>query len=89
MPDQSGHDPSGHPRSYTAVTTPSVPAASTNFQNITGQDVMVYLTGGTGVAVTIDGISTGLASGSFRLRDTGTINLGAYSVAPTWHWIAH
>jgi hypothetical protein len=70
-----------------AVTTPGVPAANTDQANLTQTDVMVYISGGTGVAVKVDGVATGLAAGSFYVPDDGVINLGNYSVAPTWHWV--
>ena len=71
-----------------AVTAPTVPAASTTLTNSTGYDVMVYVTGGTSVTVSVNGTSTGLASGGFYVHAGGTINLGAYSAAPTWVWQA-
>lgn len=71
-----------------SVTTPAVPAASTTITNGTGYDVMVYVSGGTAVAVSVNGVATGLAAGSFYLPAYGSINLGAYTAAPTWHWLA-
>jgi hypothetical protein len=68
------------------VTTPGVPAASTNVTNDLGIDVMVYVTGGTAVAVSVNGVATGLAAGSFYVPMGQTINLGAYSAAPSWVW---
>ena len=44
----------------------------------------VVVSGGTGVTVSIGGTSTGLASGPFRVPSGKRINLGAYTVAPTW-----
>lgn len=69
-------------------TAPSVPAASTTYTNPFSFAATVYITGGTGVTVSINGVSTGLSSGTFRLPMDATINLGAYSVAPTWTWVA-
>lgn len=88
MPDQSGFPTNGSPVNYIPVATPAVPAASTAFANTTGQNVMVYVTGGTAVAVSVNGVATGLAAGSFYVPYGGTVNLGAYTVAPTWHWVA-
>jgi hypothetical protein len=69
------------------VTTPSI-APSTAFTNDNGVDVSVIVSGGTGVAVTINGHATGQSAGQFYVPMGGTINLGAYSVAPTvWVWI--
>lgn len=69
-------------------STPAVPAASTIITNTTGVDVDVYVSGGTAVTVSINGTSTGLADGTFYLPAGGTINLGAYTAAPTWVWVA-
>lgn len=70
------------------VTTPAVPAASTAVENTTGVDVDVYVGGaGVGVAVSIDGVASGLSAGTFYLPAGGTINLGPYTTAPTWVWI--
>lgn len=88
MPDQSGFPTNGSPVNYNQVVTPAVPAASTAFPNTTGQDVMVYVSGGTAVAVSVNGVATGLAAGGFYVQYGGTINLGPYTVAPTWHWVA-
>lgn len=71
-----------------AVATPAVPAASANLANNTGYDVMVYVSGGTAVAVSVNGAATGLAAGGFYLPAGGTISLGAYTAAPTWLWQA-
>lgn len=70
-----------------SVTTPAVPAASTAVTNDTGTDVDVYITGGAAVAVSINGNATGLAGGTFFLGAGSTIDLGAYTTAPTWEWI--
>lgn len=71
------------------VTTPSVPAASTAVTNTTGVDCTVYVTGGTDVTVSVDGTSTGVGSGSFFVPVGGTIELGAYTAAPTWSWVGN
>lgn len=67
--------------------TPAVPAASTTVTNTTGADMDIYIAGGTAVAVSVNGIATGLAAGSFFVPAGGTINLGAYTAAPTWKWV--
>jgi hypothetical protein len=69
------------------VATPAVPAASTSVTNDTGVDVDVYVAGGTAVTVSVNGTSTGLASGTFFVPAGGTIELGAYSAAPAWVWV--
>jgi len=63
-------------------------ALSINFLNPYPYDVTVYIAGGTGVTVYIGAIATGMTAGAFRLAAGQTINLGAYSVAPTWTWFA-
>lgn len=74
--------------------TPAVPAASTNQANNTGQDVWVFLTTtGTGVSVSVTdaasgAIITGMSGArTFFLAAGWIINLGAYTVAPTWAWV--
>lgn len=69
------------------VATPAVPAASTAVTNSTGVDCDVYIAGGTAVAVTINGTATGQAAGTFFVPAGGTIDLGAYTAAPTWEWV--
>lgn len=71
------------------VTTPAIPAASTAVTNTTGVDVTAYVAGGVDVAVSVDGTATGVGSGSFFVPAGGTINLGAYTTAPTWVWVGH
>lgn len=78
--DIAGFNPYG-------VTTPAVPAASTAVTNTTGVDCTVYVAGGTDMAVSIDGTATGVGSGSFFVPAGGTIDLGAYTAAPTWSWV--
>jgi len=69
------------------VTTPAV-APSTTFTNDNGVGVNAIVSGGTGVSIILNGNATGLSSGIFPIPMGQTINLGAYSVAPTvWHWI--
>jgi len=66
---------------------PAVPAASTNQQNTAWRDAMVVVSGGTGVAISIDGQTTGLGSGQAVYVPSGkNINLGAYTGTPTWKW---
>lgn len=64
---------------------PTVPAASTSFQNPFYRDGFVKVTGGTGVTVTVDGQARVVGEWA-PIRTGGSINLGAYSVAPTWAW---
>lgn len=69
------------------ITQPAVVAASTDFKNDYYRDAMVTVAGGTGVAVSVAGQATGLATGAFMVPSGQAINLGAYSVAPTWAWV--
>lgn len=69
------------------VTTPSVPAASTAVTNDTGVDIDAYITGGAGGTTSVNGISTGIGNGTFFVPAGGTIDLGAYTTAPTWVWV--
>ena len=72
-------------------TQPAVPAASTGVQNAFGFPCEVYVIGGTAVSVTITSggqTSGGLGGGGvYRLQPGDTINLGAYTAAPTWEWV--
>ena len=67
--------------------TPAIPAASTTVTNTSGVDVDVYIAGGAAVAVTANGVATGQAAGTFFVPAGGTIDLGAYTTAPTWVWV--
>jgi hypothetical protein len=67
-------------------TPPAVPAASTGYKNEFWRDAFVDVTGGTGVSVTVDGVPWS-ASKTIPVPSGKTINLGAYTVAPTWHWL--
>lgn len=71
------------------IATPAVPAASAAVANTTGVDVDVYIPTGNGVAVevSVNGTATGRAAGTFFVPAGGTIDLGAYTTAPTWAWI--
>lgn len=67
---------------------PTVPAASTLFYNKSMRDGAVTLTGGTAMNVSIDGgPAQGNYDSTFIVPAGKAINLGAYTVAPTWMWI--
>lgn len=69
------------------ITQPAVPAASTDFRNPFCRQAFIDLSGGTAVAVTVDGVPWNVAK-TIPLRPNGIINLGAYTgTAPTWHWV--
>ena len=78
-----------------AVATPGVPAASTDLTSVLLVDAIVYfLTAGTAVSVTTtNGSGTTIVSGipvvagsAIGVPAGWKINLGAYTVAPTWTW---
>jgi hypothetical protein len=68
---------------------PLVPASGVSLINdpthAFGFDCTVYVTGGTVTNIAIDGMSTGLTSGTFKVRAGQGITI-IYSVAPTWVW---
>jgi hypothetical protein len=47
----------------------------------------VYVSGGTVTVIKIDGVTTGLTSGTFLVEATHSINI-TYSGVPTWVWVA-
>ena len=65
--------------------TVSVPASTTAQTNVYGVPMIVTVTGGTVTVIAVNGVTTGLTSGSFLVPSGGTITL-TYSVAPTWTW---
>lgn len=65
-------------------STPAVPVSSGNVQN-SQTNAWVYITGGSNVAVIINGTNTGLSGGTFFLPYNGFIEL-TYTSAPTWTW---
>lgn len=67
------------------ASPPAVPAASAASVPVY-RDAWVIVTGGTNVAISLDGTSTGLTSGAVRVASGKTVSLGAYTVAPTWQW---
>lgn len=66
---------------------PAVPAASADFWNKSLRDGFVMVAGGTGVAISVDGLATGLAAGTVPVPAGKKINLGGYTVAPAWKWM--
>src|SRR5216683_6332936 len=63
---------------------PPVPASGTIQQNY-GPDAMVYLTGGTGVTVVLQGNPVAGAAGPFYIPAAGALTVN-YTTAPTWIW---
>lgn len=78
-----------HP-SYLNATTPTVPATTVPYTNVTGMDVSVYLNCGAEVtSVAVDGVaiySNALSIGKyvFHLRQGETVTMVYASTAPTW-----
>lgn len=77
------------------VITPAVPASDAAVLNSLGVDVVVYVYGGNGVTIGINGITTGVLfspsggepkGGNALLTAGSTISMH-YSGAPTWVWI--
>lgn len=67
------------------VTAPGVPASTTPLTNPFWRDAAVTITGGTVSAIRVDGVVTGLTSGTVIVPTGRTITL-TYTVAPTWVW---
>ena len=65
---------------------PSLAATTVAMYNTSGFPVTVHVSGGTVTVIKIDGATTGLTSGSFRLRRGSSINL-THSVDPTLAWV--
>lgn len=68
-----------------AVTAPAVPATTVDLQNTFGREATVIVTGGTVTVIAVDGVATGLTSGSVFVPAGKNITL-TYSSAPTWKW---
>jgi hypothetical protein len=65
---------------------PAVPATTIVYTSEYPMDMTVHVSGGTVTVIKINGTTTGLTSGSFRVRAGSTIAI-TYSVAPTWVWL--
>lgn len=65
---------------------PSIAASTTAMFNTSGYPVTVHVSAGTVTVIKVDGVTTGLTSGSFRLRRGSSLTI-TYSVAPTLAWI--
>lgn len=68
-----------------AQTAPAVPASTVALTNPFWRHAWVVVSGGTVSAIAVDGVATGLTSGTFRVPSGKTITL-TYTVAPTWNW---
>lgn len=71
-------------------TPPAVPASGTPLQLGSGtamwRNAAVTVTGGTVTVIAVDGVATGLTSGTVIVPSGKTITL-TYSVAPSWKWV--
>jgi len=65
--------------------TVTMPASGTAYTNSNAANAMVCITGGTVSAISIDGTSTGLTSGTFFVPVNATIAI-TYTSAPSWTW---
>lgn len=70
-----------------ALTAPTMPASTVALKNPFLQDCLVYVSGGTVTAIVINGVTTGLTSGTFLVEANQTIAI-TQSAAPTWVWVA-
>ena len=68
----------------TTVINPPVPASDVRFTN-PGNDAVVCVSGGSVDEITVNGVTTGLTSGTFYVCQDGTIKI-KYSSAPSWVW---
>lgn len=87
LPAQSGNvikNNSGH--RLTTNLSPAMAASAAVTTNNTGYACTVHITGGTVTIISVNGIFTGLTSGTVRLEPGDTIAI-TYSVAPSWIWI--
>lgn len=67
------------------AAAPAMPASTVALRNPTWRDCAVTITGGTVTAITVDGVATGLTSGTVIVPSGRKIAI-TYSVAPTWVW---
>lgn len=65
---------------------PSLAASTVAMANTSGFPVTAHVSSGTVTVIKVDGVTTGLTSGSFRLKRGSTLSI-TYSVAPTLAWI--
>lgn len=67
-------------------SNPSVSASTVAYQNAFWRTAAVNVTGGTVTVINVDGVATGLTSGTVIVPAGRNITL-TYSVAPTWNWV--
>lgn len=86
-PGQTGNvikNNSGH--RLTTNLSPAMAASAAVTTNNTGYACTVHITGGTVTIISVNGIFTGLTSGTVRLEPGDTIAI-TYSAAPNWIWV--
>jgi len=84
--DNYGASGTSH-RFQATLTAPPVPASNKPLTNPFGFDATIYVAHGTVTSIAINGTSTGITSGMFRLPRDATITL-TYKAQPTWTWYA-
>jgi hypothetical protein len=67
------------------VAAPALPATTVELVNPFWRDAAVAIAGGTVTAILVDGVATGLTSGTVIVPAGKGITVN-YSVAPTWKW---
>jgi hypothetical protein len=78
--DVPGFNPVG------ALGPPAVPASTVACPNPYVVDCDVYITGGDVTVIEIDGVATGLITGSFFVKAGSSITITYNPGAPTWVW---
>jgi hypothetical protein len=83
--NNEGFNPVGGFGVGTNPANPAVPATTVAQTNVYGYPVQVTISGGTVTVIAINGLATGLTSGSFIVGPNQTIAI-TYTVVPTWRW---
>jgi hypothetical protein len=82
------YGPAGSSHRFQATLhAPPIPATTTALRNPFGFDASVYIAHGSVSAVAINGTTTGLINGLFRVPRDAAITL-TYKTPPTWTWYA-
>lgn len=68
------------------VTAPGIPASTTTFRNPFWRDAAVIISSGTVTAISVDGVVTGITSGTIFVPSGKNVAI-TYSVAPSWKWM--
>ena len=73
--------------SLTSISpAPAVPATTVSVTNTYGAPATIFITGGTGTAVVVNGKTCPYLSTGYRILPNQTISI-TYTVAPTWTWV--